>query len=100
MKLSDYLFSRLEKEGIKEVFQVYGAATGHLVDAFVRVEGIDYVAPFHEQACGFAAEGYAKISGKIGVALAKSSNMCRELFLRFCTLFIYHRSNQTRIYAP
>ena len=58
MKLSDYLFSHLKEEGIKEVFQVYGAATGHLVDAFVRVEGIDYVAPFHEQACGFAAEGY------------------------------------------
>jgi len=72
MKLSDYLFSRLEKEGIKEVFQVYGAATGHLVDAFVRVEGIDYVAPFHEQACGFAAEGYAKVNGNFGVAMATS----------------------------
>ena len=54
MKLPDYLFTRLRDEGIKEVFQVYGAATGHLVDAFVRVGGIDYVAPMHEQACGFA----------------------------------------------
>jgi len=72
MKLSDYLFSHLKEEGIKEVFQVYGAATGHLVDAFVRVEGIDYVAPFHEQACGFAAEGYAKVNGNFGVAMATS----------------------------
>lgn len=72
MKLSDYLFSRLRDEGIKEVFQVYGAATGHLVDAFVRVEGIDYVAPMHEQACGFAAEGYAKVNGNFGVAMATS----------------------------
>lgn len=72
MKLSDYLFSRLRDEGIKEVFQVYGAATGHLVDAFVRVEGIDYVAPMHEQACGFAAEAYAKVNGNFGVAMATS----------------------------
>jgi acetolactate synthase-1/2/3 large subunit len=72
MKLSDYLFTRLKEEGIKEVFQVYGAATGHLVDAFVRVDGIDYVAPMHEQACGFAAEGYAKVNGNFGVAMATS----------------------------
>ena len=72
MKLPDYLFTRLRDEGIKEVFQVYGAATGHLVDAFVRVGGIDYVAPMHEQACGFAAEGYAKVNENFGVAMATS----------------------------
>jgi len=57
---------------VNEVFQVYGAATGHLVDAFVRAEDIRYIAPFHEQACGFAAEGYAKVSGNFGVAMATS----------------------------
>jgi acetolactate synthase-1/2/3 large subunit len=71
-KLADYLFSRLRDEGIKEVFQVYGAATGYLVDAFVRVDGIDYVAPMHEQACGFAAEAYAKVNRNFGVAMATS----------------------------
>lgn len=72
MKLSDYIFTHLRDLGVKEVFQVYGAATGHLVDAFVRVEGIDYVALLHEQACGFAAEGYAKVNGNFGVAMATS----------------------------
>ena len=72
IKLADYLINRLSEYGIKEVFQVYGAATGHLVDAFVRAEGIRYIAPFHEQACGFAAEGYAKVTGNFGVAMATS----------------------------
>jgi acetolactate synthase-1/2/3 large subunit len=72
MKLPDYIFSKLRDEGIDKVFQVYGAATGHLVDSFVRLEGIDYVAPMHEQACGFAAEGYAKVNRKFGVAMATS----------------------------
>ena len=72
IKVADYLINRLSEYGVKEVFQVYGAATGHLVDAFVRVEGIRYIAPFHEQACGFAAEGYAKVTGNFGVAMATS----------------------------
>lgn len=72
MKVADYIFTVLRDAGIKEVFQVYGAATGHLVDAFVRVDGIDYIAPMHEQACGFAAEGYAKVTGNFGVAMATS----------------------------
>jgi acetolactate synthase-1/2/3 large subunit len=72
VKLADYLINRLEEFGINEVFQVYGAATGHLVDAFVRAKDIRYVALFHEQACGFAAEGYSKVNGNFGVAMATS----------------------------
>ena len=72
IKVADYLINRLSEYGVREVFQVYGAATGHLVDAFVRAEGVRYIAPFHEQACGFAAEGYAKITGNFGVAMATS----------------------------
>ena len=72
IKVADYLINRLSEHGVKEVFQVYGAATGHLVDAFVRAKNIRYIAPFHEQACGFAAEGYAKVTGNFGVAMATS----------------------------
>jgi acetolactate synthase-1/2/3 large subunit len=72
MLVSDYIFTKLRDEGIKEVFQVYGAATGHLVDSFTRINGIEYVALLHEQACGFAAEGYAKVNGNFGVVMATS----------------------------
>lgn len=72
MKLADYVINFLAEQGVKEVFLVYGAANGDLVDAFTRNDSIDYVCVMHEQAGGFAAEGYAKIKGDLGVALATS----------------------------
>jgi acetolactate synthase-1/2/3 large subunit len=72
MKLADYVINFLADQGVKEVFLVYGAANGDLVDAFTRNDSINYVCVMHEQAGGFAAEGYAKIKGDLGVALATS----------------------------
>jgi acetolactate synthase-1/2/3 large subunit len=72
MKVADYVISFLADYGIDTMFVVYGAANGDLVDAFTRVKNTRYVAVMHEQAGGFAAEGYAKIKGKPGVAIATS----------------------------
>jgi acetolactate synthase-1/2/3 large subunit len=72
MKLADYVINFLAEQGVKEVFLVYGAANGDLVDAFTRNDDINYLCVMHEQAGGFAAEGYAKIKGDLGVALATS----------------------------
>ena len=72
MKVADYIIKVLADEGIKEAFLVYGAANGDIVDAFTRNERIRYICTMHEQAAGFAAEGYAKISRKFGVAIATS----------------------------
>jgi acetolactate synthase-1/2/3 large subunit len=58
--------------GIREMFVVYGSANGDIIDAFTRTNKTRYVAVMHEQGGGFAAEGYAKISGKPGVAIATS----------------------------
>ena len=72
MKVADYIINYLADYGVEDVFLVYGAANGDLVDAFTRNDKIRYVATMHEQGGGFAAEGHAKISGKIGVAMATS----------------------------
>ena len=72
MKVADYIIKYLADYGIEDVFLVYGAANGDLVDAFTRNDKIRYIAVMHEQGGGFAAEGHAKISGKIGVAMATS----------------------------
>lgn len=72
IKLADYVINTLAQYGIDKVFVVYGAANGDLVDAFTRTNKTSYVAVMHEQAGGFAAEGYAKVSGKIGAAMATS----------------------------
>lgn len=72
MKLADYVINFFGEKGIKDIFEVYGAANGDLIDAFTRTNKTRYVSVMHEQAGGFAAEGYAKITGKPGVAIATS----------------------------
>jgi acetolactate synthase-1/2/3 large subunit len=71
-KVADFVIDHIADEGIEDVFVVYGAANGHLIDAFTRNDKTRYVAVMHEQAGGFAAEGYAKVSGKFGVSIATS----------------------------
>jgi acetolactate synthase-1/2/3 large subunit len=72
MRVADYVIGALGAAGIDRIFVVYGAANGDLIDAFTRVHTTKYVAVMHEQAGGFAAEGYAKIKGVPGAAIATS----------------------------
>src|SRR3990172_4195533 len=72
MRVSDYIFSSIAELGVKEVFAVSGGGAMHLVDSLGRNEHLRYIATHHEQAAAMAAEGYARISGKPGVALVTS----------------------------
>ncbi len=74
VKLADYVINFYSNIGVDKIFVVYGAANGDLIDAFSRNKKTEYVAVLHEQAGGFAAEGYAKVKGKKipGVAIATS----------------------------
>ena len=72
MKVADFIINYLADCGIDKIFVVYGAANGDLIDAFTRTNKTQYVAVMHEQGGGFAAEGYAKIKHKPGVAIATS----------------------------
>ena len=72
MKVADYVIEYLKEYGIKQVFQVYGAATGDLVDAFARVQGIEFICPIHEQGGTFMVETIAKVTGKMQVFMATS----------------------------
>lgn len=72
MKVSDYIARTLAAEGITKVFVVQGACNNDLLYSISDTPGIDYVCTLHEQSSGFAAEGYAKVSGRPGVAIATS----------------------------
>jgi acetolactate synthase I/II/III large subunit len=72
VRLADYVINFLAEQGIKEVFCVYGSANGDLIDAFTRNDKIRYICTLHEQAAGFAAEAYSRVSKKFGVASATS----------------------------
>lgn len=67
MKVSDYLASFLADYGVRHVFMVSGGGAMHLNDAFGRESRIQYICNHHEQACAMAAEGYARVTGQVGV---------------------------------
>lgn len=58
----------LSRYGIRTVFAVAGASHSHLLDALDR-DGFRIVSSRHESGCVSAADGYARITGRVGVAL-------------------------------
>jgi acetolactate synthase I/II/III large subunit len=69
LKLSDYVASFLVERGVRDVFLLSGGGIMHLLDSVGREAGLRYYCCRHEQACVVAAEGYARASGRPGVAL-------------------------------
>src|SRR4051794_19734808 len=61
----------LKAEGVDTVFGIPGGANLPTYDALYDA-GIRHILCRHEQGAGHAAEGYAKASGNVGVALATS----------------------------
>lgn len=66
------LLECLKKEGVNEVFGYPGGAILDLYDALYNFDGIKHYLVRHEQAAIHAAEGYARASGKPGVAFVTS----------------------------
>ena len=87
MKVADYIINFFAKKGIDKAFIVYGAANGDLIDAFTRNTKIQYVATMHEQAAGFAAEGYAKIKRKPGLSIVTSGPGATNLITSVANCF-------------
>ena len=71
MRAVDAIMECLKNEGVDTVFGIPGGANLPTYDALYDA-GIRHILCRHEQGAGHAAEGYAKASGKVGVALATS----------------------------
>ncbi|MRN54376.1 thiamine pyrophosphate-binding protein [Paenibacillus monticola] len=72
MKLSDYVIDCIKEQGVSHVFEFIGGAIVHLLDSISFRDDIECISVRHEQAGAFAAEAYARINGKLGVAMATS----------------------------
>lgn len=71
MKGCDILVAALEREGVEHIFAYPGGASMELHQSLTRSK-IRTILPRHEQGGSFAAEGYARASGKPGVCMATS----------------------------
>lgn len=72
MKVSDFIAKFIEKKGISSVFELSGGMITHILDSLHQKTKVNIVTMHHEQGAAFAAEGFARISGLPGVALATS----------------------------
>lgn len=66
---AELLVSILKRQGVETIFCITGAGNLAIVDAIVRDESINLVFSHHEQSAVMEAQGYSRISGKLGVAL-------------------------------
>src|SRR5882762_5508179 len=71
LKGADIVLQCLRAEGVDLVFGYPGGAIMPLYDA-LEGSGVRHILTRHEQGAVFAAEGYARVTGKVGVAMATS----------------------------
>src|SRR5438309_7780243 len=72
MSGSEILVACLEREGVDTIFAYPGGASMELHQALTRSKKIRTILPRHEQGGAFAADGYARASGRAGVCMATS----------------------------
>ena len=69
---ADILVNALAAEGVEFVWGYPGGAVLYIYDAFYKQNKIEHILVRHEQAAVHAADGYARATGKVGVALVTS----------------------------
>ncbi len=83
MRAVDALMECLKAEGVDVVFGLPGGANLPTYDAFYDA-GIRHILVRHEAGGGHAAEGYAKATGNVGVALGTSGPGATNLVTPIC----------------
>ena len=69
---SDILVKCLQAEGVQYLWGYPGGAVLYIYDALYKQDTIQHVLVRHEQAAVHAADGYARATGEVGVALVTS----------------------------
>jgi acetolactate synthase-1/2/3 large subunit len=69
---SEILIECLKREGVKHVFGYPGGVVLNIFDILYDDKDIKLILTRHEQGAVHAADGYARVSGKVGVAIVTS----------------------------
>jgi len=72
MNGAEILVECLEREGVEVIFAYPGGCSMPLHQALTKTKKIRTILPRHEQGGAFAAEGYARVTGRAGVCMATS----------------------------
>ena len=88
MSGADILMHCLRAEGVEIFFGYPGGVVLPLYNRLVDYPDIKHVLVRHEQAAAHAADGYARVSGKIGVCLATSGPGATNLVTGITTAYM------------
>ncbi len=88
MRGADLVIKCLELEGVEVVFGYPGGASMELHQSLTRSKQIRTILPRHEQGEAFAAEAYARASGKPGVCVATSGPGATNLITGIADAFM------------
>src|SRR5688572_19450209 len=85
---ADILVAALEREGVTTISAYPGGASMAMHQALTRSKKIRTILPRHEQGGVFAAEGYARATGKAGVVMATSGPGATNLVTGIADAFL------------
>ncbi|MDJ0625427.1 MAG: thiamine pyrophosphate-binding protein [Candidatus Caenarcaniphilales bacterium] len=72
MIVAEFIANFFVEKEIKHIFGFQGGAILKILDYMISSGKIEYIQNYHEQASSFCADAYARITGKIGAAIATS----------------------------
>lgn len=82
------LLETLKREGVTDIFGYPGGAVIPLYNELYDFEGINHVLTRHEQGAAHAADGYARVTGKVGVCIATSGPGATNLVTGIMTAYM------------
>jgi acetolactate synthase-1/2/3 large subunit len=88
MRGAKILIESLKREGVEFLFGIPGGAVIHIFDDLYDEPGIKFIHTRHEQAAAHAADGYARATGKVGVAIATSGPGATNLVTGIATAYM------------
>lgn len=88
LKGADILINCLLEQGVETVFGYPGGAVLDIYDALYRNGKINHILTAHEQGAAHAADGYARVTGKVGVCFATSGPGATNLVTGIATAYM------------
>ncbi len=88
MKGADILINCLTEQGVDTIFGYPGGAVLDIYDALYRNGKINHILTAHEQGAAHAADGYARVTGKVGVCFATSGPGATNLVTGIATAYM------------
>jgi len=85
---SQILLECLKREGVEVVFGYPGGQILPTFDALYEYKGFKFILTRHEQGAAHAADGYARVTGKVGVCLATSGPGATNLVTGIANAFM------------